>query len=49
MGSMGVPSCSCCMIVSCVCPVTVLHVALCMICSMLMLVEDARGYHMEKA
>ena len=33
------------MCVSCVHPVTVLNVAFCMTCSLLMLVEDARGDH----
>ena len=47
MGSMSVSSCRCCMVVSCVHPVAVLNVALCMACSLLMLVEDARGDHIE--
>ena len=34
--------------VSCVHPVAVLNAAFCMTCSLLMLVEDARGDHMEK-
>ena len=33
--------------VSCVHPVTVLNAAFCMTCGLLMLVEDARGDHME--
>ena len=33
MGSMSVSSCICCMFVSCVHPVAVLNVALCMTCS----------------
>ena len=33
-------------IVSCVHPVAVLNAAFCMTCSLLMLVEDARGNHM---
>ena len=49
MGSMSVSSCSCCMFVSCVHPVEVLYVEFCMTCSFLMLVEDARGGHMEEA
>ena len=46
MGSMSVSSCRC-MFVSGVHPV--LNAAFCMICSLLMLVEDARGDHMEEA
>ena len=46
MGSMSVSSCICCMFVSCV---AVLNAAFCMTCSLLMLVEDARGDHMEEA
>ena len=42
MGSMSVSSCRCCMCVA------VLNAALCMTCSLLMLVEDARGDHMEE-
>ena len=37
------------MYVSCVHPVAVLNAAFCMTCSLLMLVEDARGDHMEEA
>ena len=37
------------MFVSCVHPVAVLNAAFCMTCSLLMLVEDARGDHMEEA
>ena len=37
------------MCVSCVHPVAVLNAAFCMTCSLLMLVEDARGDHMEVA
>ena len=48
MGSMSVSSCRCCMFVSCVHPAAVLNAALCMICSLLMLVEDTRGDHMEE-
>ena len=47
--SMSVSSCKCCMFVSCVHPVAVLNAAFCMTCSLLMLVEDARGDHMEEA
>ena len=43
MGSMSVSSCRYCMFVSCVHPVTVLNAAFCMTCSLLMLVEYARG------
>ena len=49
MGNMIVSSCKCCMIVSCGHPVAVLNAALCMTCSLLMLVEDARGDHMKEA
>ena len=49
MGSMSVWSCRCCMFVSCLHPVAVLNAAFCMTCSLLMLVEDARGDHMEEA
>ena len=49
IGSMRVSSCRCCMFVSCVHPVAVLNAAFCMTCSLLMLVEDARGDHMEEA
>ena len=48
MGSMSVSSCRCCMFVSCVHSVAVLNAAFCMICSLLKLVEDARGDHMEE-
>ena len=40
-------SCRCCLFVSCVHHVVVLNAAFCMTCSLLMLVEDARGDHME--
>ena len=43
-----VSSCRC-MFVSCVNPVAVLNAASCMTCSLLMMVEDARGDHMEEA
>ena len=36
-------------VVSCVHPVAVLNDAFCMTCSLFMLVEDARGDHMEEA
>ena len=49
MGSMSVSSCRSCMFVSCVHPVAVLNAAFCMTCILLMLIEDARGDHMEKA
>ena len=48
MGSMSVSPCRCCMFVSCVHPVAVLNAAFCMTCSLLMLVEDARGDHLEE-
>ena len=48
MGSMSVLLCRCCMFVSCVYPVAVLNAAFCMTASLLMLVEDARGDHMEE-
>ena len=40
---------NCCMFVSCVHPVAVLSVAFCMACSLLILIKDARGDHMEEA
>ena len=49
MGSMSGSSCRWCMCVSCVHAVAVLNDAFCMTCSLLMLVEDARGDHMEEA
>ena len=45
MGSVSVLSCGCCMFVSCVYPVAVLNAAVCMTCSLLMLVKDAIGDH----
>ena len=48
MGSISVLSCICCMFVSCVHPVAVFNAAFCMTCRLLMLVEDARGNHMEE-
>ena len=49
MRSMSVSSCIWCMFVSCVHPVAVFNAAFCLSCSLLMLVEDARGDHMEEA
>ena len=49
MGSMSVSTSRCCMFVSCVHPVAVLNAAFSITCSLLMLVEDARGNHMEEA
>ena len=49
MGSMSVSLCKCCMFVSCVHPVAVLNAAFGITCSLLVLVEDARGDHMEEA
>ena len=49
MGRVSVSSCRCCMFVSCVHPVAVLNAAFCMTCSLLMLVEDAIGDHIEVA
>ena len=49
MGSMSVSSCRCCMFVSCVHHVAVLNTAFCMTCSLLMLVKDARCYHIVEA
>ena len=49
MGRVSVSSCRCCMFVSCVNHVAVLNAAFCMTCILLMLVEDARGDHMEDA
>ena len=48
MGSMSVSSCSYYMFVYCVHPVTVLNATFCMTCSLLILVEDARGNYMEQ-
>ena len=47
-GALGVSTCRCCMFVSCAYPVVVLNAVFCMTCSLLMLVEDARGDHMEE-
>ena len=49
MGSVSVSWFRCCMFVSCVHAVAVLNAAFCMTCSLLMLVGDARGDHMEEA
>ena len=50
MGSMSVnSSCRWCMFVYSMHPVAVLNAAFCMTYSLLMLVEDARGDHMEEA
>ena len=49
MGSVSVSSCICCMFVTLVHPVAVRNAAFCMTCSLLMLVDDARGDHMEEA
>ena len=49
MGSVSVSSCRCCMLVSSVHHMAVLNAAFCMTCSLLMLVEDERGNHMEEA
>ena len=48
MGSMSVSSCRSYLFVSCVHPVAVLNAEFCMTCSLLMVVEDARGDHMEE-
>ena len=48
MGSVSVSSCRCCMCVSCVHPVAVVNAAFCITYSLLILVEDARGDHMEE-
>ena len=49
MGRMSLSSCSCCMCLSCVYYVAVINAVFCMTCSLLMLVEDARGDHVEEA
>ena len=46
---MSISSCRCCKFVSCAHSVAVLNAAFCMTCSVLMLVEDARGDHMKEA
>ena len=48
MESMSVSPCRCCMFVYCVHAVAAINVAFCMTCSLLMLVEDARGDHMKE-
>ena len=49
MGSMSVSSCRCCMLVTCEYPGAVLNAVFYMTCSLLMLVEEARGDHMEES
>ena len=49
MESVSVLSCICCMFVSCMHPVTVHNDAFYITCNLLMLIEDARGDHMEEA
>ena len=49
MGSVSVSLCRCCMFVSCVHPMAVLNAAFSMTCSLLLMVDDARGDHMEEA
>ena len=49
MWSVSVSSCRCCMFVSCVHRVVVFNAAFCMTCSLSMLVEDAKGDHIEEA
>ena len=49
MGRMLISSCRCCIFVSCVHPVQALRAAFCMTCSLLMLVGDAIGDHMDEA
>ena len=49
MGSVSVSVCRCCMFVYCVHPVAGLNAAFCMTCSLTILVENARGNHMEEA
>ena len=48
MGSVSVSSCRCCKFVSCVHPVAVLNAACCMPYTLIMVVEDARGDHIEE-
>ena len=48
MGSVSVSSCRCCMFVSRLHHVAVLNAAFYLTCSLLMLVEGARGDHMEE-
>ena len=49
MGSVSVSSYICCMFVFCVHPVAVVNAVFCRTCNLLMLVEYARGDHMEEA
>ena len=49
MESVIVSSCRWCMFVSCVHLVAVLNASFCMTCSLLMLVEDARGDYIEES
>ena len=49
MGSISVSSCICCMFVFCMHPMAVLNSAFCMAYSLLMLVEDPNGDHLEEA
>ena len=48
MGNVIISSSRCCMRVSCVHPVVVLNTAFYMTCSLLILVEDGRGDHIER-
>ena len=48
MGSVSVSSCRWCMFISCVHHVAVFNAEICVTCSLLMLVEYARGKHMEE-
>ena len=48
MENVSVSSCRCCMFVPCVHPVAFLHAAFCMTCRLFMMVEYARGDHMEE-
>ena len=49
MGRVCVSSCRCCVFMSVVHPVAILSAVLCVICSLLMFVSDASGYHMVEA
>ena len=49
MESVSISSCRCCRFVSYVHPVAVLNAAICTTCSLLMLLENVRGDHMEEA
>ena len=46
MGRVCVSSCRCCVFVSVVHPVAIVSAVCCVICSLLMFVSDASGYHM---